>query len=114
MRVLLTGWSSFLHGEASAGDVLSMNRVHSVLMHAGVPCEVAWSQVFRPGTLSLDDADPERYTHLLFVCGPVHGEQVRSLHSRFGGCRRIAVGVTVLDPADPAVTGLMWCSPATP
>jgi len=105
MRVLLTGWPSFLHGEATAGDVLSMDRVHSALVRAGVRCEVAWSQVFRPGSLGLDDVDPARYTHLVFVCGPVHGAQVRALHSRFGRCRRIAVGVTVLDPSDPAVSG---------
>lgn len=105
MRVLLAGWPSFLHGEATAGDVLSMDRIRGALVGAGVPCEVAWSPVFRPASLSLDDADPDRYTHLVFVCGPVHGEQVRSLHNRFGRCRRIAVGVTVLDPSDPAVTG---------
>lgn len=41
----------------------------------------------------------------MFICGPVHGEQLRWLHHRFSPCRRIAVGVTVCDPADPAVTG---------
>jgi hypothetical protein len=105
VRVLLAGWPSFLHGEATAGDVLSMDRIHGALGRAGVPSEVAWSPIFRPGSLSLNDADPDRYTHLVFVCGPLHGEQVRSLHHRFGRCRRIAVGVTVLDPSDPAVTG---------
>jgi hypothetical protein len=105
MRVLLTGWPSFLNGEATAGDVLSMDRVRRALVRSGVPCEVAWSQVFRPGSLGLDDADPKRYTHLVFICGPVHGEQVRWLHHRFSRCRRIAVGVTVCDPSDPAVTG---------
>ncbi|MGH3900880.1 MAG: hypothetical protein ACRDTA_22075 [Pseudonocardiaceae bacterium] len=48
---------------------------------------------------------PTAYTHLVFICGPVHGEQLLSLHNRFDRCRRIAVGVTVLDLADPAVTG---------
>jgi hypothetical protein len=44
MRVLVTGWSSFLDGEATAGDVLSMEAVRdslleadSVLMSPGVP-----------------------------------------------------------------------------
>jgi hypothetical protein len=45
MRVLLTGWPSFLRGEATAGDVLSMDRVHGALQHAGLPVEVAWSPV---------------------------------------------------------------------
>lgn len=105
MRILLSGWPSFLHGEATAGDVLSMDRVHQELVDAGLPVEVAWSPVFRPGALGLDDADPVRYTHLVFVCGPAHGRQVEWLHSRFARCHRIAVGVTVIDPADPAVTG---------
>lgn len=105
MLILLTGWPSFVHGEATAGDVLSMDRVRHALEADGLPVEVAWSPLFRPNALHLDDIDPERYTHLVFACGPVHGAQIRWLHSRFPRCRRIAVGVTVIDPADPAVTG---------
>ncbi|WP_280418006.1 polysaccharide pyruvyl transferase family protein [Nocardia carnea] len=105
MRVLVTGWSSFVHGEATAGDVLSMRRVGETLAGAGIPYETAWSPGFRPDALHLDDADSGRYSHLVFVCGPAHGEQVRTLHERYAGCRRIAVGVSVLDPADAAVTG---------
>jgi Polysaccharide pyruvyl transferase len=82
-----------------------MQCVRTALEDAGVPCEVAWSPVFRPGALTLEDADPERYTHVVFACGPVHGEQLRWLHYRFAGCRRIAVGVTVIDPSDPATSG---------
>jgi hypothetical protein len=105
VRVLLTGWPSFLHGEATAGDVLGMQRVRVALEGAGLPCDVAWSPVFRPGALTLKDAAPERYTHVVFACGPAHGEQLRWLHERFAACRRVAVGVTVIDPWDPAVTG---------
>lgn len=105
MRVLVTGWPSFRHGEATAGDVLSMYAVHRALADAGVDGELAWSPVFRHGALTLADADPSRYTDLVFACGPAHGEQIRWLHRRFAGCRRIAVGVSVLDTADPAVTG---------
>lgn len=70
-----------------------------------MPRKVAWSPLSRPGTLTLDDAAPERYAHVDFVCGPLHGQQVRWLHGHFARCRRIAVGVTV-DPSDPTVTGL--------
>lgn len=105
MRVLLTGWPSFVHGEATAGDVLSMDAVAGTLAGAGVAYDVAWSPVFRPGGLALEDAAPEGYTHVVFACGPAHGEQVRYLHRRYARCRRIAVGVSVIDPADPAVTG---------
>ena len=105
MRVLVTGWPSFRHGEATAGDVQSMYAVHRALADAGIDGELAWSPGFRRGALSLADVDPSRYTDVVFACGPLRGEQVRWLHRRFAGCRRIAVGVSVLDRADPAVTG---------
>jgi len=119
MLILLAGWPSFLHGEATAGDVLSMDRVQHALEAAGLPVEVAWSPVFRPSALHLADADPDRYTHLVFVCGPAHGSQVSWLHSRFPHCRRVAVGVTVIDADDPAVTGFHRvlardCAPGVP
>lgn len=105
-RVLVVGWSSVLHGEATAGDVLSMAAVATAVAAAGYAVDTAWSAVMRPGGgLALDDADPARYTHLVFACGPLHGEPVLELHERFRACARIAVGVSVLDPADPAVTG---------
>jgi hypothetical protein len=103
MRILLTGWFSFLHGEATAGDVLSLEAVRTAL--GDLPHDVAWSPVFRPGALTLDAARPGEYTHVIFVCGPLHGPQLRHLHERYAGCRRIAVGVSVIDPDDPAATG---------
>ncbi|MFI6368038.1 polysaccharide pyruvyl transferase family protein [Nocardia sp. NPDC050630] len=105
MRVLVTGWPSFVHGEATAGDVMSMSRVCDALASVEIPHDTAWSPGFRSDALHLDDADAERYSHLVFVCGPAHGEQVRFLHERYANCRRIAVGVSILDPADAAVTG---------
>jgi hypothetical protein len=105
MRVLIAGWPSFVDGEATAGDVLSMIAVENRLATAGMPSEMVFSPVLRPGALSLADVDPRRYTHLVFVCGPVHGPQVAQLHRTFAHCRRIAVGVSVIDPDDPAVTG---------
>ncbi|MEU7791078.1 polysaccharide pyruvyl transferase family protein [Amycolatopsis sp. NPDC049159] len=105
MRVLLTGWASFLHGEATAGDVLSLRAAGTALAEAGIDYDVAWSPGFRPGARHLPDAPPSDYTHVVFACGPVHGPQVRSLHERYANCRRIAVGVSVPDPDDPAVTG---------
>jgi hypothetical protein len=105
MRVLVTGWPSFVHGEATAGDVLSMMQVASALAADGIPHDLAWSPVFRPDALTIDGADPRLYSHLVFACGPAHGQQVRELHERFSDCRRIAVGVSVIDDADPAVRG---------
>lgn len=106
MRTLVVGWSSVLHGEATAGDVLAMDAVAEALGAAGIPHDVAWSAVMcPPGGLRLDDADPGRYTHLVFVCGPATGRSIAELHERFARCRRIAVGVSVLDPEDPVTSG---------
>jgi Polysaccharide pyruvyl transferase len=106
IRALIVGWFSFLHGEATAGDVLCMEALRAALGEAGIDHEVAWSDVMcPPGGARLDQVAPRRYTHLLFVCGPAHGQAVRDLHRRFAACRRIAVGVSVIDPDDPAVTG---------
>jgi len=104
VRVLVTGWSGVLHGEATAGDVLSMVAVTDALTEAGIACETGWSAVMCPrGGLRLDDADPGAFTHLVWACGPLSGAPVLETAARFAGCRRIAVGVSVLDPADPAV-----------
>jgi hypothetical protein len=105
MRVLVTGWASFEHGEATAGDVLSMRAVHSALREAGIDSELAWSPNYQAGFQTIQDADPARYTHVVFTCGPAHGRQVLDLHHRYACCRRIAVGVSVLDPEDASVRG---------
>jgi hypothetical protein len=112
-RVLLTGWFSFLDGEATGGDVLAADAVRHALLRAAVPSDTAWSPAFRPHALHLDAADPGDYSHLVFVCGPVHSTPGRpdgpapllELHRRFARCHRIAVGVSVPDPADPAALG---------
>ncbi|MGK5531884.1 polysaccharide pyruvyl transferase family protein [Streptomyces sp. URMC 129] len=104
-RTLVTGWFSFLDGEATAGDLLALGRVRQVLDAHGVPYDVAWSPRFEPGGPALDAVRPGDYTRLVFVCGPVHGPQIANLHRRFAHCRRVAVGVSVIDPADPAVAG---------
>jgi hypothetical protein len=105
MRVLVTGWFGLVQGEATAGDALAASAVSEVLTGAEIAHDLAWSPVLYPEKISLDDVDPADYTHMVFVCGPVHGPQVADLHRRFAACRRIAVGVSVIDPADPAVTG---------
>jgi hypothetical protein len=102
MRVLLAGWFSFLNGEATAGDLLALRAVRQSLDDAGLDSDIAWSPGFQPGGLRIEDAPPDRYSHLVFVCGPLHGEQFTALHSRFAAQRRIAIGVSVIDPADPA------------
>ncbi|WP_235787168.1 polysaccharide pyruvyl transferase family protein [Streptomyces mutabilis] len=104
-RILVTGWFSFLHGEATAGDVLALRRVEEVLGSAGLAYDVVWSPGFRAAGPHFADLDPAAYSRLVFVCGPAHGWQIEELHRRFAHCLRIAVGVSVIDPGSPAVTG---------
>lgn len=104
-KVLLTGWFSFRDGEATAGDVLALRRVEEVLRGSATSYDVAWSPGFLPDALHLDNARPGDYTHLVFVCGPLHGPQVEELHRRFAHCVRIAVGTSVIDPDAAAATG---------
>ncbi|MEV6590635.1 polysaccharide pyruvyl transferase family protein [Streptomyces acidicola] len=104
-RILLTGWFSFRGGEATAGDVLALRRVEDVLRREDLAYDVAWSPAFRPGDLDLEHVRPRIYSHLVFVSGPLHGKRITELHRRFRHCVRIAVGVSVIDADDPAVTG---------
>ncbi|MEU3253546.1 polysaccharide pyruvyl transferase family protein [Streptomyces sp. NPDC006997] len=104
-RILVAGWFSFLDGEATAGDVLALRRVEDVLRRARSEYDVVWSPGFRAGALHLDDVRAEDYTHLVFVCGPLHGPQVEELHRRFAHCVRVAVGTSVVDPGSAAVAG---------
>ncbi|MDG9687595.1 polysaccharide pyruvyl transferase family protein [Streptomyces sp. DH18] len=104
-RVLVTGWFSFLDGEVTAGDALAQRAVSASLDRLGIVHETAWSPAFVPAGLSLEEACPSRYEQLLFVCGPVHGAPFTRLHERFASCRRVAVGVSVVDPDSRAVRG---------
>lgn len=104
--VLVVGWSSFLHGEATAGDLQSMFTVRDALRRAGVPARLALSRVMcPPGGLAYDDVDPAQWTRVVFACGPLTGPSIVELHRRFAHARRVAIGVSVPDPRHPAVTG---------
>jgi hypothetical protein len=98
MRVLVTGWFSLEDGELTAGDALACETVRAWLSTAGVPHDVAAIDGFRGnGDLSAGQVDPERYSHVLFVCGPVASPKVARLLKPFDHCRRIAVGVSMTD-----------------
>lgn len=104
--VLVVGWSSFLHGEATAGDVQSMLTVRDALRSTGLPAVLAWSRVMcPPGGLVFDDLDPIAWSRVVFVCGPLTGPSIVELHRRFAHARRVAVGVSVPDPREPAAVG---------
>ncbi|GAA3396903.1 polysaccharide pyruvyl transferase family protein [Cryptosporangium minutisporangium] len=93
--------------------MLAADAVTTTLDAARLPYDVAWSPGFRPDALHLDAVDPSDYAAVVFACGPLHStppgpgipSPLLDLHERFAGTRRVAVGVSVPDPCDPAVTG---------
>ncbi|WP_338890196.1 polysaccharide pyruvyl transferase family protein [Rhodococcus sovatensis] len=113
--ILVVGWSSFVHGESTAGDVLATEAVRRHLCENALFHDVAWSPVMAsaippatfPNVISrnviYDEVVPASYTHVIFVCGPVHGDQIAEMHRVFAHCRRIALGVSVIDPLAPEV-----------
>jgi hypothetical protein len=105
-RALLTGWFSFVHGEATAGDLLAADTVCGWLTDAGIPFDTAMSPVLQSG-VPLDEIDPSAYSHLVFVCGPAAGWQVEELLDRFGHCLKVAVGVSVVGSTPPGFDVLL-------
>lgn len=98
MKALVAGWFSFSEGHATAGDVLACDVVVQWLADARVPCDVA---IVPPMGQGLDwrTADPQAYTHVVFVCGPFQrGELECSFFTRFAGCRLVGVDLTMLEP----------------
>ncbi|WP_460962877.1 polysaccharide pyruvyl transferase family protein [Parasphingorhabdus pacifica] len=103
--MLITGWASFVHGEATAGDVRSMERVAAELTADGIPHDVVWSPKFRADGQPFAGTSDAEYTHVVFACGPLHGWQIEELHHRFAGLHRIAVGTSVVTSDCPAAAG---------
>lgn len=95
-RALVTGWFSFEHGEATAGDLLAGDAARTWLADAGWEVEVATSPAFPDGP-DWRALSPQSYDLLVFTCGPLAGWQVEELLERFEGVRRIAVDVSVTD-----------------
>lgn len=98
VRVLITGWFSFVHGEATAGDLMAASVVAEWLEGAGIAHDTVVSPILGPGC-TLEDVDLHAYSHLVFVCGPLAGRQVIDLVARFRHGVTIALGVSVVDPS---------------
>lgn len=95
-RTLLCGWFSVDGGEATAGDLLAMEEVRDVLGDARHTVDVATNAGLLGG-VDWRRVDPDAYGHLVFVCGPLHGERVEALIDRFPKARKLAVNVSVVD-----------------
>ena len=100
MRVLVTGWFSFAHGEATAGDLLARDVACEWLDQAGRSYDVALSPAFGDG-VDWETVDPADYSEVVFVCGPAKGWQIEGLVERFSGCRLVGLDVSILEEEHP-------------
>jgi hypothetical protein len=100
MRVLVTGWFSLDVGHATAGDVMAHQVVCEWLDEAGYAYDVAVTPPF-VGDLGLAAADPSKYSHVVFVCGPFRpGWPLTEFLERFAGCTLIGINVSMLQPVE--------------
>lgn len=106
MRVLVTGWFSFSDGEATVGDLRAADVVRGWLDDAGLPYDLALASTFAGG-VDWREVPPAAYSHLVFVCGPAHGERLDALLERFAGCRRVAVDVTLVPGRRPSFDAVL-------
>ncbi|NOH01800.1 MAG: glycosyltransferase [Chloroflexi bacterium] len=100
MRALVAGWFSFEDGHATAGDLLTRDLVCEWLVEAGMPYDVAAAPPFTGG-LDWRTADPQAFTHVVFVCGPFgRDEHEQEFLKRFNECRLIGMNLSMKLPLD--------------
>lgn len=95
-RALVCGWPSVPGGEATAGDLITMDAVRSILEDNGIRVDVATNVGF-PWGVDVRTVPVDRYDHVVFVCGPLRVGPIAAMLDRFPNARRIAVNVSVLD-----------------
>lgn len=99
-KILVMWWGAIPGGGETAGDLISVVNVLKGLKSASI--EVDISSIYPYPVLGENFVDwqtvnPASYTTLLFVCGPIIGnDYVRHLISRFAFCKKIAIGVSIL------------------
>ncbi len=107
-RVLVAGWFSFTEVVATVGDEASGLVVQGWLNQAGLEADLAYADYLGRG-VDLATVDPQRYSHLVWVCGPLIADPLLDrLLCRFEGVPRLAVGVSVLDGPTAARFDQVW------
>jgi hypothetical protein len=100
MNVLLVGWFSWEQSDSTAGDFLVCDVVRHWLESAGHTCDVALAAPFHGG-VELRRVDPQRYSHVVFVCGPfMQNHWEAEFLGRFAECCVVGVNLTLPIPLD--------------
>jgi hypothetical protein len=95
-RTLVAGWFSFPDTGATAGDLMAMEVVCGWLDGAGIAYDVALSSRYGEG-VDFTSAEPRRYSHVVFVCGPFYRSD---LLRRFERSRLVGVDLSMVDPIE--------------
>jgi hypothetical protein len=98
-RALVAGWFSWEHFNATAGDLMAAEVACDWLREAGLPQDVALASTF-PGGVDWRTVPPDRYSHLVFVCGPFRniGPALSDFLARFAHCFRVGLDLSMLEP----------------
>lgn len=96
MKFLVAGWFSFEEMGASAGDLLVRDLVHGWLREASYGCDIAVAAPFTDG-IAWQDADPSKYSGVIFVCGPFgNGPPLVEFLRHFTGLPLVGVNLSML------------------
>jgi hypothetical protein len=100
MKALVAGWFSFEQMGATAGDLFARDLVCQWLREANITYDVALAAPF-DGGIPWDQADPQAYSHVVFVCGPFgNGRPITEFLPRFAASRLVGINLTMLEPLE--------------
>jgi hypothetical protein len=103
-RVLVAGSFSIDKPDnpvTTAGDLLALRTAQTWLDRARIGFDVAYSPPFTGG-VDWRTVEPEAYSHVLWVCGPVgQGRKQTRFRERFRHARQVGLDVTMLDHLQP-------------
>lgn len=99
MRILVAGWFSWEDMGTTAGDLIARDIVCDWLRESGLEFEIAVHQRFPyPDAVDWTQAASDRYTDIIFVCGPFgNGYPVTNMLNHFSSARLIGVDLSLLD-----------------
>jgi hypothetical protein len=95
-RILVAGWFTFPDTGATVGDLMAKDVVVRWLEEAGIDHDVALDTRYGEG-VDWRTADPERYSHVVFVCGPFYRSD---LLRRFEQSRLVGIDLSMVEPIE--------------
>jgi len=100
MKALVAGWFSFEQMGATAGDLYARDVLCGWLDRAGCSYDVALAPPF-VGGVEWTRVEPDKYSHLIFVCGPFgRSWMVTQFLQRFAGRHLVGVNLSMLEPLE--------------